>query len=152
MGKATFSFKDYEGETSKVQLAGLDMTAGNFAAEAAKITALLAAIQGLTMGQIQNIQVAAYDTKYAPATPASKQAQREQKWVVQYYDDTTFDQYTVELPVADLSLLDGTAQDGTVDKTAQAWTDFVTAFEAYVQSPKGHGVVVTDAYHVGRSL
>jgi hypothetical protein len=143
---------DYEKEFSKMQFKGAALTAANMVAQEAAMTALEAAALDLQLGTERNKNITANVVKFAPLNPGSVNAQRERKWLIAYYDAVTFEQFTMEIPCADLSLLDTDAQDGSIDKTVEKWTTFKSAFQAYVLSPLGNAVVVTDAFHVGRNL
>lgn len=150
--KLTLSYRDFEGEMSKVTFEGLTLTDANMAAESTKMADLQAAIEALTLGQIQSKTIVANTVRYAPNQAAVADAQRERKWLVSYYDTTTNEKFWCELPCADLSFLDQVGKDGSIDKTTQEWIAFEAAFEAFVRSPRGNAVQVLDGFHVGRNV
>jgi len=110
---------------------GATLTAANFTAQQGLISALYTAALDLTLGSQAATSELAVSTQ-AAVENTNPLAQRENKWLVRYHDaDST--KFTVEIPTADLSLLD----TGTefLDLTGTEAAAFVTAFEAYAKSP-----------------
>lgn len=149
VSKMTMSMRDYDKEVSSFQVFGVTVTAGNFAAQAGLASALRTAVLDLTLGS----QSAASDVSAASKSsiiPTNPVANREDKWLVRYIDDTTGVPYSVELPTADLSLRTNNSE--FLDLAGTEAAAFVTAFEAYAVSPAdaGHTVTVTSIQSVAR--
>jgi hypothetical protein len=151
----TLSVVDYTKERSSVNIPVTTLTAGNIVAQQTSMSALRAAIQALILGlQVQESVVYNRVNLGAPGLgAATKQAQRENKWLIRYYDAVDFTQYSFEIPTADLSLLP-TASDhvNLVAPVAGPWTAFKTALESVMVSPNGNAIVATEAIFVGRNI
>lgn len=116
--------------------------------------ALRAAIDNIVIGVIQKEQQTVYDTILSAALPTSEFAQRGNKWLVSYHDNTQFfdpplnaipnDSYLrkfrIMIPTADNSLL--ALNDTQLDLTVNPGLAFKTAFEAVAKSPAGGSVVI----------
>lgn len=150
--KLTLSYKDWEGEGSRVQFTGINMTAGNFTAEDAKMEALRTAVEALSIGSLNQDTRVYEEDRVSVDKASSPNAQREAKWLIRYHDANTNENYTLEIPCFDATLLDTEARDGSIDKTNAAWTDFKAAFDAFHRSPNDNASVADDAVHVGRNL
>jgi len=119
-----------------------------------QIGALRTAIDNIVIGVVAKEKQTVFDTILDDATPASAFAQRGNKWLVIYHDDTQFFdppvnaipndaylvKYRVMIPTADNALLTG--NDTFLDLTAGVGLAFKTAFEAVAKSPAGGSVVV----------
>lgn len=155
MGKLTLTYRDYgtPGERSTAQFNGPDMTAVNFDAETALQVGLFMTLEAILIGTAVKAVTVVKEVPYPDNQPASAFAQRENKWLVRYKDTVTGDKASLELPTADLDLLDPTAED-RADMSNADIVAFVAAFEAYVLSP-GTGTrgntEVTEIVFVGRN-
>jgi hypothetical protein len=147
-GKASWSFVDYDGEVSTMQVHAADLTAANFDAQETLRDALETAVENLTLGNVFKTEKG-NATLYSKAQPESEHAQRETKWLVMYEDDTTYKQHNYEVPTADLEQLPADGKE--LDLTAGVGLAFVTAFEAYALSPAGNTCTVQRIIHVGRN-
>lgn len=144
------TFRDYSRETSHWRLPVTTLTAGNFAASSTAITALEAAIANITLGVQQKVETIAVRNNVSSALPASRDAQREKKWLLTYHD-ANGGKFRTEIPCADLSLLQ--TNSDFIDQTNSAWTTLKSAFEAIVVSPDDQSAVVLDnAEFVGKRL
>lgn len=140
-----------EPETSSWQVAITTLTPANVAATETLCGNLLVAVQALSLGLNQSKTVT-YSRQILASTPATSDlAQRENKWLARYHDNTTFKKFVVSFPCADLSkhmpnseFVDLTAGDGLALKTA---------FEAVVVSPDdaGHSITLDSVQFVGRN-
>lgn len=144
------TFLDNSREKSTFQAHMAAITALNIAEKLADMGDLRLAIEGITLGTVIGDKWVGDITKYAETLPASVEAQREKKWLVRYQDDVNLAIYTVEIPTADLSLLQTNSDLMIID--AGAGATFVAAFEALVVSPEGNNITVLDVRYVGRSL
>lgn len=108
------------------------LTAGNFTAQNGLVSALFTAALDITLGAQAGTSIKAAATKSA-VNVTNSLAQRENKWLVRYHD-ANGTKFSLEVPTADLSLLDaGTEFLNLVDGGVIA--AFVDAFEAVVVSP-----------------
>lgn len=149
--KYDVNIRDYGRETSTAGFRGTTLNAGNFVAQLALQATLLSTLQDIVLGEVAKTKVVAVETIVSGATPASELAQRENKWLVRYTDNTTGVLYSLEIPTADLAghLLGNTDQ---ADLTETDMAAFVAAFEAYVVSPVANAVTVVEILHVGRNI
>lgn len=149
--KLTLTYRDYSEpeETGTAQFTGTTLTAANFDAQATLMNALRAATANITLGSLKKEARTAVETLSPGALPASAFAQRETKWLVRYRDDVTGEPFRLEIPCADLDLLDP-AQKDKADLTGVEMAAFVVAFEAFQLSPNGNAVTLIEVRHVGR--
>jgi hypothetical protein len=105
-------------------------------------------------GVIANEQQDVFNTILSQALPTDQDAQRGNKWLVSYHDNTQFfdppvnaipndaylRKFRVMIPTANNSLLADNEND--LDITAGAGLAFKTAFEAVAKSPAGGTVVI----------
>lgn len=126
-------------EKSSWSVWGVTLTSSNIVAQEGFAAALWAAALGITVGSQAATKLLASSTQTAVVN-TNPLAQRENKWLVRYHD-TNSAKFTVEIPTADLSLLD----TGTefLDLAGTEAAAFVTAFEDYVKSPDDPGLSVT---------
>jgi hypothetical protein len=111
---------------------------------------LVTAIEAVTIGLLVKKMVIASEAKPAAGAADSVQAQRERKWLIRAYDDTTGDPVHMSIPCADATLL--AANSDKMDPTDPAYTALVNAFEAYHLSKEGNSVTVIEIVMVGRNL
>lgn len=146
MTRVKTPFIDYSGEKSTATFNVADAIGD------AAITAIVAAVDGLTLGNRQDAILAVETVKDAgtagPAT--SPLAQREIKWLVRATDDVNARNVQFEIPTADLSLLAG-GNDflGLAETEAAA---LVVALEANVLSVDDNAITVVSIQFVGRNI
>lgn len=118
----------------------------------AAITAVIAALDGVTLGNRQDAILANETVKDAgtPGPAASPLAQREIKWLVRATDDVNGRNVQIELPTADLTLLVG-GNDFLVLTDTEA-AALVTALEANVLSVDDNAISVVSIQFVGRNI
>lgn len=152
-GLYSLSFLDYSKEdrasTARFHIAAL--TAGNIAAQLTAVAALKSAIDGITLGTLATERVLAQDNFLSRARPTDPTAQRENKWLYVYEDNTTHRLFRGEIPTANITLLDAPS-DHISDITTGVFGAFKTAFEAVVLSPDGNAVTLHDIQFVGKRL
>lgn len=148
------SLRDYEGSIGTVDVNTGLVTALTLPALLTQIGALRTAIDGITRGVLANEKQYVFDTILSQALPTNQDAQRGNKWLVSYHDNTQFfdppvnaipndaylRKYRIMIPTADNSLLADNEND--LDLTAGAGLAFKTAFEAIAKSPAGGSVVI----------
>lgn len=137
-------------EKSNWSVWGATLTAGNIVAQTGLATALRTATLDMILGAEASSRLLASSTKSA-VDITNPLAQRENKWLVRYHDDSDGAPFRVEIPTAKLSLLDtGTEFLNLADGGVIA--AFVAAFEAYAVSPDDptHTVTVDSIQFVGR--
>lgn len=152
----TVSANDYGGERTNTQYGLPAQNDTTVAATETLLGDLRAAHMALTLGVLVQGQFVYRQTKYAPSNikATNKEAQREKKWLIRYYDNVTFAAFVVEIGNADLSKL-GTDGDrvnlATGSVPAGVWTTYKDAFEAVCYSPDGNPCTLVEAVFVGRN-
>lgn len=150
MGKYNLSFIDHDSESSGFGIHTVNLTAGNFAATTALMTALRTAVEAVVMGTLRSETIVAVTDEIPGVAPASAWAQRETKWLVSGVDGAGFTS-TIEIPTADLTLLAGGT--GTLDITAGAGLALADALNDVWMSPRSSSAVtVQRIIHVGRNI
>lgn len=160
---ATFIIGEYDPkETSSMGLNPGPVTAANFNAKRAALDTLKGVMGNISLGEVRRINLT-ISTAESVAEVTDTNAQRERKWLVTYRDNTEFldvadtientgfgKLYNVEVPCADLALLDQQSDD--LDLAATGVAAWITAFEAVQNSPSGgNEIEVISIKHVGRS-
>jgi len=125
------------------------LSAANFVAQTGLISALYTAALDITVGSQAATRVLAVSTASAVVN-TNPLAQREKKWLVRYHD-TAGTKFTLEIPTANLLLLDTGTEFLNLDDSGPI-AAFVTAFEAVVKSPDDPTLTVTldSIQYVGR--
>lgn len=157
MGRVVLRIADYDGEISTVTFPTADLTAVNIDGQYTAAIALQDAVDGVSLGLILNREHVGKSSPQAVGTASSELAQREAKALVRYYDDTTFERATLEIPAIDLTLQltghPGYFYDVAFDGDEEAAiTALVTALNANLVPPGGNTPVVQSIIHVGRNL
>lgn len=144
------TYLDYSREKSTAGFRGVDLNAGNFAAQQALMDALVSATQVIVLGTKVKDTRKAVVTTFTETRPVSPFAQRENKWLVRYTDNVTpSGNGTLEIPAPDLDFLDA---NGThLDLAGVEGAAWVAAFEAYQRSKLGNAVTVASVEYVGRN-
>lgn len=140
-----------EPETTTLSVPIITLTPANVAATITLAGNLSAAIAGVTLGNILKNETKYAANQLAVGPAASNLAQRENKWLVRYHDETTFQKFQASIGTADLSLLPANSE--FLDITAGAGLALKDAFEAVVVSPAdaSHTVAVDSVQFVGRN-
>jgi len=149
MGKWNYGIIDHDSESSTVGVLTIDLTAGNFAATAALLATLAAAVDGVIIGTPRSESIIAVQNEIAGVAPADAFAQRETKWLVTGTDSAGLT-CTLEIPTANLDLLP--AGSGTLDIAAGAGLALKNALDAVWRSRAGNAVTVSRVIHVGRNI
>lgn len=148
-GKAAFTQADYDGEITTTSVSVPVITAANFDAQATLRNALMAAIQGITLGEYQRTEFG--NVVLSSISKASDTgAQREKKWLVDYHDTTSLKRYSFEIGCADDAQLDAQDRAHAEIGDGDVVDAFVTAAEAYILSPTGGAIVIDEITFVGR--
>jgi hypothetical protein len=142
------SYCDYSNEVAWCGFTGETFTAANHDAQVALQATLVAALEDIILGNNYKLERVANVILGTRTPAATKQAQRECKWRVSYEDTTTHVVYSLDLPMADLTLTSTNSDEA--DPADAAIIAFTAAFEAYVLSPAGHAVNILGIKHVGR--
>lgn len=150
----TYSKRDFDNETSSTTFEGDVVNAANFDATQTKLDTLAGAIDAVTMGETSNdVRTSLFTIQ--TTIPTNQWAQREIKWLVVGYDAIEKKKWRVEIPTADLSLLDNTSEDPNVrrslDLSSGPGLALKDAIEAY-HKPYGNDVTVQSVTMVGRNL
>jgi len=160
----SLSIRDWDGQISNTQFNTGAVTAVSLPALLTQIGALRTAVDGLTIGVLANESQTVFNTILSQDLPTDEFAQRGNKWLVSYHDNTQFfdapvnaipnagylKPFSLEIAAADNALL---AQNETfLDITVNPGLAFVTAFEAMGRSPYGGAVVVDSIEQVNRNV
>lgn len=150
--------RDYDGEPTTTVFGLAQLTDVNIITILPQLGPLKTAIDGVTLGLLTGTNLTwAADVLGPPGGVASSvNAQRENKWLIRYFDTVTNRPFQVSLGCADLALLSGNSdtinlRDGATPAPPAAFVAFKTAFETVVQSPDGNPVKTLSAQHVGRN-
>lgn len=147
--KVNMTILDYSGETSTVGARFENLNGANFAAINTLMDNLVAAVEGVSIGNLQKDSRIAVETKFAVSNPTNVWAQREIKWLVRMVD-TNGNVSTMEIPCADLSLLSpGTDK---LNVSAGAGAALAAAINAGVLSNDGEALTFVEAVAVGRTI
>jgi len=150
LSEAGETYVDYgvPGEKSSFRFTITDLSAANFVAISGALTTLWTNIAALLLGSPVSRRVVAISQEVAASPVTDPLAQRENKWLVRYHD-TSGRKFTLELPTADLSLLDTNSE--FLDLAGTEAAAFVSAFEAVAKSPSDQSNIVVDSIQfVGR--
>jgi hypothetical protein len=140
-----------EPETTSSAVAIITLTPSNVAATETLCGNLSAALAALVLGRFVKNSTT-YARNVLGSTPASDPlAQRENKWLCRYHDNTTFKKFQVSFGTADLSK--HMTNSEFVDLAAGDGLAFKTAFEAVVVSPDdaAHTITLDSMQFVGRN-
>lgn len=163
-GQGSFSFIDYDREPSSMTFWTGVITAGNLPGVLTQFGNLRTAIDGISLCTISRESLKVFETNLSRTKPTNKLAQREEKWLVVYADNTAyFDAptnsipnegfgkiFSVEIPGADLSQLVTDSNLLNVG-TGTPGETFVNAFQTLAKSPHGGTPLVLEIRHVGRN-
>jgi hypothetical protein len=148
------SLRDWDKKIGTVEINTGLVTALTLPALLTQIGALRTAIANITIGVVANERQDVFNTILSQANPTDEFAQRGNKWLVSYHDNTPFfddpinaipndaylRKFRVMIPTADNSLL--AANDTFLDLTVNPGLAFKTAFEAMAKSPAGGSAVI----------
>lgn len=154
-GSLVYSQIDFDSEATNAIFPVAVRTAANWATQETLKGDLFIAVAGMTRGTKVKDTVQNISTVVDPTPPVDPEAQREDKWLVQYHDAVTGKKRTLEIGCADRSLLDPSDRKHAEIGDAGAVDSFVTAFEAVVVSfDEGttNAVVVDEITYVARNL
>lgn len=132
-------YRDFSDELSTVQFPIGPITVVTIVAELVELAALRAAVAGITLGVQAADTIIMDKTIISAARPASENAQRERKWLVNYHGNTSNTKGTLTIPTAALigRIIPGT---DLADLTEASMATFVTAFNATVLKQYAAGV------------
>ena len=150
------SVRDWEGSIGTVEINTGAVTAVSLPGLLTQIGNMRDAIDDVVIGVLADERQTVFNTILSQDFPTSEFAQRGNKWIIFYHDNTAFfdapvnaipnagylKPFHVMLPTADNSLL--AANETELDITAGVGLALVTAFEAMARSPYG-GVAVVDS-------
>lgn len=153
---ATYAFitwmdKSKEKATMSFFLPTLLADGSNYAAITAAFNAVLAAVEDVTEGNIQEWAIVANRTRLTNEVPVT--GRREQKWLVRYQDDTTLKVYNLEIPVSDTASMPFNTGTDFVDigNADAETTALIGALNTNVKSPTGGAITVISIQDVGRN-
>lgn len=148
-----FTFLDFSNEKSTFSVFNDAITAVSLPGFLTQFGALRTALEGVTLGVVQQEQWVGDRTVISNTPPTDPFAQRELKWLVGYTNPASGKLFTVEVPTADPT---GRLVAGTdlADLNEAAMAAFVTAFENLVSPPDDQAGAVNVEYVrlVGRNI
>lgn len=164
---STLSVIDYSKEVAQMGVQATELTAANFVAQQTLRDAFFEATLDVILGVSTQVQtsIIARDVTIPPTNTA---AQRENKWLVSYRDNSEFvpgapgvnnpgygKYFNVEIPTADVtdaSLFKAGSDEANWEGAGAdtQWTDFVAAFQGYVRSPYNGVPLIVFIEFVGR--
>lgn len=151
MGEMILTMRDYDGEVSTVTFPMQDLTAANFDAVIAAGDALAADVADITHCIITDKVYVAKRVKLSALLRAeNEEANREQKWLVRYYDGTTFERLTLTVAGSKNEDKDP-ARRGFALLTDVQIAAFKATFEAFVKNTTGNAVTIQEMEWVGRN-
>lgn len=142
----TMSMLDKDGEAATTTVRGVTLTAGNITAEIAKMAALRAAIEGVSLLVTSSEQVVAVQNGYSPTLPTGAYAQRGIKFLVRGRD-TLGNPQTFHISGANLGLA-GLMDGEKVDLTSTEGAALETAINDFWVSNAGNPVTVLEIVYV----
>lgn len=150
----SLSIRDWDLKLGNTQINTGAVTAVSLPGLLTQIGALRDAIDDIVIGVIANESQTVFNTILSQDAPTSEFAQRGNKWLVSYHDNTPFfdapvnaipnegylRKYSVMIPTADNSLL--ALNETKLDLTTGVGLAFKDAFEDIARSPAGGSVIV----------
>lgn len=150
-GALSVTYFDYDGEPGVFSVNVPVLSAANFDAQATLRTAFVAAVQAITLGELNATRYG--NVSLQGIVPSEDpDAQREDKWRVDYHDATSLKRYRIDIPTCDDAQLDANDRKHAHIGDAGVVDAFVDAFEAYVITPDGGASVVDEITRVGRNV
>lgn len=130
-----------------------DITAVSLPGFLTDFGALRTAIEGITLGKVQQEAWIGDRTVLDNVPPTDPNAQREVKWLVRYIGDTSGKLYSVEIATAELAGGHLLAGSDFADLAETDMAAFVTAFEDIARTPDDdtETVTVQSIQFVGRN-
>ena len=159
----TYALTDYNGEISTTTILTGAVTAASLPGLLTDISAMVTAIDNLTLGVRKSDSLRAFKTPGSNAFASSPNAQVERKWLVTYDDITAFFDdpvnaipnsgfgkvFGIEIGTADATLLTGNNE--FLDLTSGPGLAFTTAFQTMARTPYGGEPRVLSIELVGRT-
>lgn len=152
MGRYQKVYWEYgtEAKAASVDVRCADLTAGNFTTQEGLRAAFEAAVDAVSLGNSGSENFIAVTTDVGFNPSPNPIAQRENRWLVSFRDNTTQRAGNFIIPCYDPALL---APDGSnMDPTSTEYAGLVTATEAFVRSVNGNPVTVTSIKFRARTI
>lgn len=149
-GVLSLSYRDYDSEIGNVRFPVATLTAANFDAQATLHTALKNATAALVLGQLAKEEIK-NESIVSLANATDPAAQRELKWLVQYYAADNVLR-TLEIPCANTAALDPNDPAHAEIGDGDIVDAFVAAFEAVIKVNGVSTVTVKEITLVGRRI
>jgi len=149
-GEMSATLIDRRSKPSTQRLWGAILTAGNIVAQSGAWNTLIGDYANVSLGTLTRFSIGNTTLEINPAPPTADAALRSQKWAVSFYDTTTGDKYTTQIPVGLFDSMPFVAGQDYVDLTASPWSGYKTDFEAVVKSKQLNAVSITKVRAIGR--
>lgn len=147
MGRIVFQYIDFDSDKTQVSVLARDGAQASYDADVTDVTDLIAAINGVTIGNNTFWAWEAERNETGAVAPASPLAQTNIQFIAEASDDVTGETFRVRIPTADLalatSIVGGVA---TVPLGAGAGLALKTAWDAVVLSPEGNASTLQSLY------
>lgn len=137
---------DRDGESASLSIRGVTLTAGNITAEVAKVAAIRAAIEDVSLLVTGGESLLAIDNGYSPALPTDPYAERGIKFLVRGVDAFGNPQRFHISGAA--KALSGLMVGENVNLASTEGAALVTALEDFWVSNSGSPVTVTEIVYV----
>lgn len=150
----SMSLRDKGGEVGNFGVYGLPLDDSTWVANQALAAAFVAKIEAATLGVTIKWTYGNENIVNPVSKAASASAQRENKLLVRYYDNTTFAKLTASIPTIDLpNLVFLTDANDYVSRiTPTAMSDLVTAWQAFVVNPVTGNLTIIESFEfVGKN-
>lgn len=148
------TYKDNAGQKATVRFRTRDIIGANLEDIETEFSALRAALEPYTLGNLQDFSVG-IDTAVSDGAAANAAARRELKFLLVLEDAVTHDIYQHEVPCPELTNASLWVNSGgrtfAVESGAE-WTALKTALETTVRSKAGNSVILREIEIVGRNL
>lgn len=150
-GHASMTFIDQSNKSSVQRLSCTTLIDTNIVAQTTAFQALVTATNNMSAGTLTKSLLGNLSTNTTPAIPVPP-ASRSDKFAVSYYDSTTGDKYTTQIPVANPTITPFLPGTRLLNLAVTPTSAYVTAFQAFVKSEEGNAAVITQIRWVGRHI
>lgn len=143
MARTTIVFRDYDNDKKQISIPRDEvLVVGDYAAALTAHTALVDAINAVTLGTIAESSFTPRSI-FAQALPPSPVAQTNVQWLVTLQDDIDGHRETLSLPTADIVTAGLRLPNSSLHDPAHAdWVAFKAAIEAVMISNVGNSMTV----------
>lgn len=147
MGRITFQYLDFDGDRAQVSVNAKDGTAGTYTADVAEITALISALNAITLGNLVFHAWEAVRTETGAVQPTDPAAQANYQAVAVSVEDSSGETFNTRIPTPDHSLFtEIIGGKASMDLSTGAGATLKAAWEDAVRGPNDNTVVLSQVY------